>query len=445
MKKLTIITIIFLFVFYSFSKAQNIYTVAGNGIMGYSGDGGAATLAEIANPMGVAIDNYGNIYIVDVFSIIRKVNKAGIISTIAGIGIAGYSGDGGPATAAELNMPNGVAVDGFGNVYIADTYNNCIRIINTSGIINTFAGDTTNGFSGDGGQATDAELNKPGGLATDIAGNIYIADTYNNRIRKITPSGIISTVAGNGLGCPSSPNDSGPATNAELPNAYGVAVDPLGNMYIATSNRIRKVDNSGVISTIAGNGNFGYTGDGGPATAAEIWGGFGVALDSYGNLFIQDGVNHVVRKVNTSGIISTIAGDGNLGFYGDGGPATNAEFEGITGIASDASGNIYISDQGNNRIREVSTPSLGINDINSVSKVNIYPIPNNGKFTLEMNTQSQGAEIDIFNLTGEEVYVSKIIGTNTLIDLFNPPAGLYIYRIKSETGESVSDGKFIIQ
>ena len=240
----------------------DIVTFAGGGPC----DGGAADLAALTST-GVAVDSSGNIYIADTYNNrIRKVDTAGVISTIAGNGAAGYSGDGGSATSAMLNGPMSVAIDAFDNIYIADQLNNCIRKVNTVGVISTVAGNGTAGFFGDGGLATSAALNNPTGVAIDSAGNIYIADANmnnyplnygNNRIRKVDTSGIISTVAGNGaagyLG------DGGAATSATLGAPQGVAVDAIGNIYIADvlNNRIRKVDSSGVITTVAGNGTSG--------------------------------------------------------------------------------------------------------------------------------------------------------------------------------------------
>jgi len=335
-----------------------ISTVAGNGALGYSGDGGAATAAQLSSPHRVTVDSSGNIYIADTGNYrIRKVNTSGIISTVAGNGTQGYSGDGGAATAAQINNPYGVAVDSAGNIYIADNGNKRIRKVNTSGIISTVAGNGTGGYLGDGGVATAAQLNNPYGVTVDNNGNIYIADTSNRRIRKVNTSGIISTVAGNGTAGYS--GDGGAATAAQLNNPYGVTVDNSGNIYIAdTSNRrIRKVNTSGIISTVAGNGTAGYSGDGGAATAASLT-PYGVALDSTGNIYIADGSYHRIRKVNTSGIISTVAGNGTAGYSGDGGAATAAQLNNPTGIAVDSTGNIYITDGINRRIRKVNTSGI---------------------------------------------------------------------------------------
>jgi sugar lactone lactonase YvrE len=336
-----------------------INTVAGDGIRGYSGDGGAATSAEVNIPYGLAVDSAGNIYIADLENNrIRKVTAStGIISTVAGNGTAGYSGDGGAATSAEINFPYGVAVDSAGNIYIADFGNQRIRKVTAStGIISTVAGDGIVGYSGDGGPATSAELDSPTGVAVDGAGNIYIADLGNYRIRKVTVStGKISTVAGDGIQGYS--GDGGPATSAELYYATGVAVDTAGNIYISdvVNVRIRKVTAAtGIINTVAGDGAGGFSGDGGPATSAELSSPWGVAVDTAGNIYISDVSNQRIRKVTAStGIINTVAGDGTVGYSGDGGAATSAELNYPYGVAVDSAGNIYIADTVNNRIRAV--------------------------------------------------------------------------------------------
>ena len=239
-----------------------INTIAGNGTEGYIGDGGAAIAAELYYPYGVAVDGNGNVYIADEYNNrIRKVSAAGIITTVAGNGTAGYSGDGDTATLAELNHPVGVAVDGSGNVYVVDGQNQCIRKVSVTGIITTIAGNGTSGYSGDGGPATAAELWYPIAVAVDVSDNVYIADYGSNRIRKVSAAGIITTIAGNGTAGYS--GDGGAATSAELYNPVGVAVDGSGNVYESevNNNRIRKVSAAGIITTIAGNGTAGFGGD----------------------------------------------------------------------------------------------------------------------------------------------------------------------------------------
>jgi hypothetical protein len=242
-----------------------------------------------------------------------------IITTVAGKQDEGYSGDGGPATNASLTLPHGVAVDAFGNLFIADTDNNRIREVGTNGIITTVVGKSGSGYTGDGGAATNANLNQPSSVAVDSFGNLFIADTENNRIRKVGTNGIITTAAGKqGDGYS---GDGGAATNATLNFPAGVAVDAFGNLFIADTdnNRIRMVGTNGVIITVAGKTAGGYSGDGGPATNANLNQPSGVAVDSFGNLFIADSNNRRVREVAINGIISTVAGTGGAGYSGDGG------------------------------------------------------------------------------------------------------------------------------
>ncbi len=350
-----------------------ISTIAGNGTAGFSGDDDSGTGAEFSNPSGVATDSVGNVYIVDqANNRIRQVASGGCTSTLAGTGsFPGYSGDGGFATDALLNFPVGVAVDSAGNIFFTDAANDRVRQINTLGMISTVAGNGIPGFSGDGGFALNAQLNLVGsGLAVDAAGNLYIADTANNRIRKVNSGGIVTTVAGNGQGGFS--GDGGPATSAALSLPSGVAVDSVGNLYIADSNnwRVRKVDKAGIISTYAGNGGNFTGGDGGQATDASVV-PTGVGLDASGNLYIADLSDNCIRKVTAAGIISTVAGNGSYGFSGDGGQALNATLASPSAVAVDGAGNLFIADQMNNRIRKV-TPATSSPSIKSGGIVPVY-------------------------------------------------------------------------
>ena len=347
--------------------AQTIATIAGNGVATYSGDGSAATTASIAYPMGVCMDATGNFYIADNYNnCIRKINTSGIISTVAGTGtVAGFGGDGGQATAAMLNGPSAVAVDATGNIYIADLNNNRIRKVNTSGVISTIAGTGVPGFSGDGGAATSAKLQSPFDVVVDASGNIVVADLANNRIRKINTSGVISTIAGHSPGGYS--GDGGAATSGNLNYPAEIAYDLSGNLYIVDNgnNVIRKVNTSGIITTVAGStsGAAGFGGDGGAATAALLNSPTGIAVDATGNLYISDGSNNRIREVHTSGIINTIAGNGTAGYSGDGGAAISAEISNPYSAVLDPAGNFYFADYANNRIRKLGnvtdhTPSF---------------------------------------------------------------------------------------
>jgi len=330
--------------------------VPGNGSPGYSGDGGPAISAGLSQPDALAVDGFGNLYIADNY-LIRKVAAAtGIITTVAGSHTAGFSGDGGPATAAALGVVTGVAVDGSGNFYILGPYSYAIRkVAAATGIITTVAGNGTAGDSGDGGPATNAQIVATG-LAVDGSGDIYIADQKDNVIRKVAAAtGIIATVAGNGAA--GYAGDGGPATSAKLDQPYAVAVDGPGNIYIAdaANNVIRKVAAAtGIIATVAGNGAAYYSGDGGPATNAQLVSPLGVAIDGSGNLYVSD-LSNVIRKVATAtGIITTVAGNGAAGYSGDGGPAINARLNHPSRMAVDNSGNLYFADTGNNVIRKVA-------------------------------------------------------------------------------------------
>ena len=340
-----------------------ITTVAGDGTRGFSGDGGAAVATQLNVPQGVAPDGAGNLYIADQHNHrIRKVDAAGVITTVAG----NFFRDDGPAVAVHLYNPTGVALDGAGNLYIADTDGQRIRKVDAAGVITTVAGIgpttagfTTPGFSGDGGAAVAAQLNYPSGVAPDGAGNLYIADTRNHRIRKVDAAGVITTVAGDGT--PGYGGDGGAAVAARLSSPTGVAPDAAGNLYIADSfnSRIRKVDAAGVITTVAGDGTFGYGGDGGAAVAAQLSGPEGVALDAAGNLYIADRSNNRIRKVDAgTGVITTVAGTGTQGYSGDGGPAVAAQLRDPAGVAPDASGNLYIADERNHRIRKVDAAGV---------------------------------------------------------------------------------------
>ena len=308
-----------------------------------------STIATGLNqPWGVAADSSGNVYIADRNShSIKKIDAStGIISTIAGTGSRGYSGDGRAATSAQLNEPIGVALDSSGNVYISDTYNHRIRMIDVStGIISLIAGTGSMGYSGDGGTATSTRLYYPAGVALDSSGNVYIADIYNNRIRKVSASdGKISTIAGTGSTGYS--GDGGAATSAKLYYPYGVALDSSGNVYIADTenNRIRKVSASdSKISTIATGLNVPH----------------GLASDSYGNVYIADSENNRIQMIDVNGVVSTIAGTGSRGYSGDGGAATSAQLKAPRGVALDSSGNVYIGDYWNDRIRKL-TPIYGV-------------------------------------------------------------------------------------
>lgn len=334
-----------------------INTVAGNGIRGFSGDGGPASAATLREPAGIALDALGNLYISDsINNRIRKVTSAGIISTVAGNGSAyGANGDGGPATSARITTPYGVALDAAGNLYISDS--NCyIRMVVPSGTISKVAGNGGCGYGVVGGPVIYATIDVPEGLAFAANGDLYFADSGNARVRKIS-QGVISTVAGLG----NFTGDNGPAIDATFSATSGIALDGSGNFYIADSdrnNRIRRVSANGVVTTIAGNGGAGPDGDYDPAVYASVCYPLDSVVDAAGNLYISEYYGEKIRKVSPNGTITPLVGTGNSGSGGDGGPALSAELYGPSRMALDTVGNLYIADTFNNKVRRVGTDGL---------------------------------------------------------------------------------------
>jgi sugar lactone lactonase YvrE len=349
------------------SAGQTITTVAG----GYVGDGGPATEAALALPEWTVMDQNGNLFISDLGNNrVRKVDPSGFITTYAGTGIAGFSGDGGPAVAARLDGATGLALDSAGNLYIASQGNLRIRRVDkATGIITTIAGNGTRGYSGDGGPALQASLNQPWALAFDARGNLYFSDISNAVIRKISTAGIITTVAGHGVATGSIDGeggdvaddlgDNGPATAATLNLPRGVVLDRAGNLYIADTDnhRVRKVNRAGVISTVAGTGERGFSGDDGPAFDAKIGNPRGLAFDAAGNLLISNAGGGRIRKVDlVTGIITTVAGSSD-GFNGDGNDALETRLALPTGLSLSSSGSLLVTDSGNARVRKIDASS----------------------------------------------------------------------------------------
>lgn len=360
--------------------AQTITTIGGTGSLVCSGDNGPATVAGITNPTYGAFDGSGNYIFCDYNAKrIRRIDPSGIITTIAGNGLGTYTGDGSVATATGIDRPHSVKLDTLGNLYITQHNNNVIRKVDiSSGIITTIAGTGLGTFSGDGGPATAASLWDPQDVAIDKWGNLYIADMYNYRVRKVDAMGIITTVAGTGV--MAFGGDGGPATDAQLAFPGGVAVDDTGNLYVADASsfscRVRKINTSGIITTIAGNGGSTYAGDGVPATLASM-APFTVALDAHNNIFISDRYNHRVYKVdNITGLFYCIAGNGLADDGGDGGLATSASLHTPTGVAIDKCDNVYIPTIGDitipstgRRIRKITYSTASIADIG----ISVFP------------------------------------------------------------------------
>ena len=347
-----------------FAQQQyTISTIAGNNSSGYTGDNGAATSAQLFEPGGIVVDSSGNIYIADsVNHVVRKISN-GTITTYAGTGATpGYTGDGGPAAKAELNNPTGLALDASGNLYIADSANNLIREVSSSGTITTIAGSNSlgGGYTGDGAAALDAQLSDPVAVAVDSSGNLYIADANNNVIREVS-GGNINTLVG------------GIATSGQLNHPTAVVVDPAGNLFIADTvgRRIVEYSPGGAFTVLAGDESFGFGGDGGPGTQATLYDPMGVAVDPSGNVYIADTLNSRVRLLS-NGVINTIAGDGYPGYFGDGGPATQAALYFPRSVALDKSGNVYVSDSANQLVRLLTPVPLAPATANAVVNAASY-------------------------------------------------------------------------
>ncbi|WP_130796896.1 RICIN domain-containing protein [Streptomyces otsuchiensis] len=340
--------------------APPISTVAGTGAAGFKGHNEPALSAQLNRPYGTAVDSRGTLYVSDYSNHrIRKITTDGRISTVAGTGAAGFKGDNGPALSAQLNCPREVAVDSEGALYLADADNHRVRKVASDGTITTVAGTGTAGFSGDGGPATAARLSRPFGVAVDHTGVLYVAEYNNNRVRKIAADGTITTVAGTGAA--GFRGDGGPAVSAQLNRPYGVAVDNEGGLYVvdAENHRVRKVAADGTISTVAGTGAAGFGGDGGPAVSAQLNTPLAAVVDSTGVLYVSDYRNHRVRKISPDGKVSTVAGTGAAGFGGDGGPAASAQLNHPLGLGVDCVDTLYITDYVNNRVRKIASPTMG--------------------------------------------------------------------------------------
>lgn len=397
------------------AQGQYISTYAGSGMAGYTGDAGNATLATLDSPTTLAMDGGGNLYINDQFNnCVRKVTPSGIISTVAGNGSFGFSGDNGPAVSATLGLNWGMTVDAAGNIYIADQSNHRVRKVNTAGIITTIAGTGTPGYSGDGGQATAARFKRPIGIAVDNNGNVFVGDADTSCVRKITPGGIITTYAGNSLYGFS--GDGGQATAARLSVVFGLATDAAGNLYICDgdNNRIRMVNTAGIINTIAGNGAPpGFAGDGMLAVNASLYQPLAVSVTSSGVVYFSDCKNHRVRKINKSGIISTIAGTGLPGYNGDGIPATTAQLSVPIGVAVDTLENVYVSDMLNVRIRKINNvlSFVKADDENLAVCENSGPVPINDILAVR---DINAGYTDIWTLDTPPTHGNAIVGFSAI-------------------------------
>ncbi|MBE2289138.1 MAG: T9SS type A sorting domain-containing protein [Chitinophagaceae bacterium] len=409
-----------------------ITTIAGTGTAGYSGDSGPATNAKLKAPYRICPDQSGNTYLADALNHrIRSISASGVIITTVGKGTPGYSGDGGAATSAEIEVPQGVFVDKNNNLLICDGINNRIRkVVLSTGIISTIVGTGIGGNGGDGGMATSAELDGPVGICTDKDGNIFIADWRNKKVRVVKSStNEITTYAGTGGGGYS--GDGGPAVNATIDAPLDVNADSNGNVLISDqyNHRVRKVDAvTGIITTIAGNGTAGYSGDGGLAIHAKLNQPTGLFVDKQNNIYVAEYGNGTIRKIDAvTGIITTVAGTGVTGFSGDGGPATNAKLF-CSDVFVDSYGNLIIADYENNRIRKVSS-GVAVTDIDEGVEAKLFPNPTTGVFSVQVPAGI--SLLTIYNIGGVAV-LSQTITTGTAeVDLSGFPSGIYLVYVRS--------------
>ena len=426
------------------AQTLKIKTIAGTGTLGYSNDGLAATDAQLYGPINVAVDKGENVYVVDYFNLrVRKINVAGIITTVAGTGIGGNTGDSTLASTARVD-PQAIAVDKHGNLYIADGVYSVIRKVNTLGIISTIAGTGTGGYSGDNGLAIHAMLNGPRGIAVDTSDNVYIADALNNVIRKIDgATGVINTIAGNDtagyLG------DYAAAIHAELDSPYAVAVNKWGTVYITDykNDVVRSVDTNGLMHTYAGVYNsYGRAGDNGAAAFAQLNGPAGIAVDTAGNLFIADANNNVIRKVSTGGIITTVVGNGTAGFGGDLGYALGANLLTPFGVAVDIYGNIFIADANNERVREAFNPELAVTSPLINTAIDVYPNPAAAQITLSDLTK--GDKVTLYDMQGRQVCTWDIVANGARsFDIQSLVSGIYMLRISNAAGNNVAVARVV--
>jgi hypothetical protein len=411
-----------------YGHAQIITTIAGTGVDGYSGDNGLATNAQLNGPNTIAFDQFGNMYITDNGnSRIRKVaNGTGIITTVAGTGNVGSNGDNGPATAADIN-PLSIVIDTFrDNIYFSEP-GHIIRKINATGIISTIAGTGVPGYNGDNILAINAQLFYPYLGAVDALGNLYFSDYSNHRVRKITPSGIITTVAGTGSS--GTGGNNGPATAAQLGSPVFMIMNTSGDLYIPDNVHpsVRLVNTAGIMSTVAGTGtSSGSLSDGIPATDAALILPNNLTLDDSGNMYIAcTGVN-MVRKVNSAGIISTIAGTGATGYGGDGGAAIFATFNRLNFVTYHW-GNLYIADTRNNRIRRITYSTAGVDEMNNMRGVTIYPNPAKDEVTISAGEIIK--DVLVKDVVGRMVMNKAGAGHELQLDISDLSPGIFFVEI----------------
>ncbi len=407
------------------SYAQvTVSTLSGSGTAG--SDDGAGVMASFNLPSDIAVDAVGNVFVADTNNHkIRKITPSGVVSTLAGSDTFGFVD--GIGTSAKFNRPTGIAVDAAGNLYVGDVSNNKIRKITPSGVVSTFAGSGNYDFAD--GNATEASFRSPSGVAVDAAGYVYVADILNNKIRKITSSGEVTTLAGSVSG---SADGIGIAASFSAPT--GVAVDAVGNVYVADcqNNKIRKITSSGEVTTLAGSGAEDSLD--GTGAAASFYRPTSVELDASGNVYVAEYYSHKIRKVTPSGVVSTFAGSGIYGFAD--GIATEAKFSSPYGVAVDAAGNVYVSDKYNHKIRKI-VQTLSSTEFEICSKYKIFPNPTVTDVTIEFESLTNPS-LQVFDVNGRVLLYQNLNSINGKINTSNLPVGMYLFKITSNEGTSIS-------
>ncbi|GAA4461358.1 hypothetical protein GCM10023093_05870 [Nemorincola caseinilytica] len=422
---------------------QKIKTIAGTGAGDFGGDGFVSTGGRLHSPRDIKLDASGNVYILDYENFrIRRINAAtGIIVTVAGNGVIGYTGDGSIGTSATM-WPTGIAVNRNNELYIADGHSNVIRKLNSLGIISTVAGVGGIGTNtGNGGPANAATFGLIHGIAFDTANNLYLADAQHHVVRKIDAAGIISRYAGDDTA--GYMGDDGPATTARLDSPYAVVADRAGNVFISDlkAHVVRRVDvTSGIITTYAGNGTAGFSGDGGLAGSAQLSRPAGLAMDTSGNLYIADADNNRIRMVDAAGIITTIIGNGTPGFGGDLWYVTGCNLHTPFGVAVNNTGNIYIADALNQRVRQTYS-AVGVADVSKGSELEIYPNPATGKCVLSGLAKDE--TVTIYDLTGRAISTHTAAGAILDLDITSFAPGTYMLRVATAAGSSRSVARLV--
>ena len=433
----SLFTILLLLAFNAGTHAQVITTIAGTGVAGYSGDGGPALAAMIGNVAGIAVADNGNLFFADGLNyVIRKIDLAGNITTVAGTGFGGYSGDNGPATDAKLTL-NSIAIDKKGNLYFCDPSSYRVRKIDASGIITTFAGNGSTIYSGDGIMATAGGIGGTSGICIDAIGNAYIS--ANCRICRVDTFGVITTYAGTGTS--GNTGDGGPATSAKIGFPQYISIDINGNLFLSLLYSVRKINTAGIITTFAGTGTDGSTGDGGPATAAKLGNYITAYPDKCDNVYIGDGSHNRIRKIDGRGIITSFAGTTASGYAGDGGPVSAAKFN-QPYVYLNKNSDIYVVDENNYRVRKVTMNGChsvtGVKQLTRKAEISLFPNPNTGTFTLNVSSNSnEVAHVIATNMLGCKVKEFTISTNKEQEITTNLSAGVYMLSIITSEGRHV--------